>query len=181
VAQLDFSATPKDNNGRTFPHVVCDTPLGEAVDAGIVKTPILGRTKELIEQVHDDASYRFEAHLRLGYERWRKSQDEWSKSGKKPLLFVMCESTEAADQITVRLNNDPIFKSLNQKTINLHTNLKGKVRTIKQEGKKIEVFVEDEKAISDDDLKAIRRISRELDSNDIPYNCIVSVLMLREG
>ncbi len=39
VAQLDFSATPKDNKGHVFRHVVCDTPLGEAVDAGIVKTP----------------------------------------------------------------------------------------------------------------------------------------------
>lgn len=181
VAQLDFSATPKDNNGRVFPHVVCDTPLGEAVDAGIVKTPVLGRTKELIEQVHDDASYRYEAHLRLGYERWKKSQEEWSKSGKKPLLFVMCENTDAADQIAKRLNNDAVFAGLNQKTINLHTNLKGKIKTIKQEGKKVEVFVEDEKAISDDDLKAIRRISRELDTNESPYNCIVSVLMLREG
>jgi type III restriction enzyme len=181
VSQLDFSATPKNNNGQIFPHVVCDTPLGEAVDAGIVKTPVLGRTKELIEQPHDDAAYRFEAHLRLGYERWRKSQDEWKKSEKKPLLFVMCENTDAADQITARLNNDPVFAGLNQKTINLHTNLKGKIKTIKQEGKRIEVFVEDEKAISDDDLKAIRRLSRELDSNESPYNCIVSVLMLREG
>ncbi|MCS3765552.1 DEAD/DEAH box helicase family protein [Bradyrhizobium centrosematis] len=181
ISQLDFSATPKNNNGQIFPHVVCDTPLGEAVDAGIVKTPVLGRTKEMIEQPHDDAAYRFEAHLRLGYERWRKSQDEWKKSEKKPLLFVMCENTDAADQITARLNNDPIFAGLNQKTINLHTNLKGKIKTIKQEGKRIEVFVEDEKAISDEDLKAIRRISRELDSNQSPYNCIVSVLMLREG
>lgn len=181
VSQLDFSATPKDNNGRVFPHVVCDTPLGEAVDAGIVKTPVLGRTKELIEQVHDDAAYRFEAHLRLGYERWKKSQEEWDKSGKKPLLFVMCENTDAADQIAKRLNNDPIFKALNRRTINLHTNLKGKIKTIKQEGKKVEIFVEDEKAISDDDLKAIRRISRELDTSDSPYSCIVSVLMLREG
>jgi type III restriction enzyme len=181
VSQLDFSATPKDNSGRIFPHVVCDTPLGEAVDAGIVKTPVLGRTKELIEQVHDDAAYRFEAHLRLGYERWRKSQEEWRKSGKKPLLFVMCENTEAADQISKRLNNDSVFSGLNQKTINLHTNLKGKVKTIKQEGKRVDIFVEDEKAISDHDLRAIRRISRELDNNTSPYNCIVSVLMLREG
>lgn len=181
VAQLDFSATPKTNNGQIFPHVVCDTPLGEAVDAGIVKTPVLGRTRELIEQPHDDAAYRFEAHLRLGYERWLKSEDEWRKSRKKPLLFVMCENTDAANEIAARLNNDPIFSGLNQKTINLHTNLKGKIKTVRQEGKRIEVFVEDEKAISDEDLKAIRRISRELDSNDSPYSCIVSVLMLREG
>ena len=67
IGQLDFTATPKDNKGRVFQHVVCDTPLGEAVDAGIIKTPVIGRTKELIEQAHDDASYRYEAHLRLGY------------------------------------------------------------------------------------------------------------------
>lgn len=181
VAQLDFSATPKDNRGRIFPHVVCDTPLGEAVDAGIIKTPIIGRTKELIEQPHDDAAYRYEAHLRLGYERWRRSCEEWEKSGKKPLLFVMCTDTESADQITRRLNSDGIFADLNAKTINLHTNLKGKVKRRNIGGRTIEVFEESEKDIKDEDLKAIRRISRELDSNDSPYSCIVSVLMLREG
>ncbi|HWA97332.1 MAG TPA: DEAD/DEAH box helicase family protein, partial [Pirellulales bacterium] len=33
-AQLDFSATPKGDKGQLFKHIVCDTPLGEAVDAG---------------------------------------------------------------------------------------------------------------------------------------------------
>ncbi len=181
IAQLDFTATPKDNTGRIFQHVVCDTPLGEAVDSGIVKTPVIGRTKELILQTHDDASYRYEAHLRLGYERWKRSRDEWAKSGKRPLLFVMCEDTEAADQITKRLNGDGIFADLNSKTINLHTNLKGKIKRRNIGGQTIEVFEESEKDISDEDLKAIRRISRELDSNSSPYSCIVSVLMLREG
>ena len=181
LAQLDFSATPKDNKGRIFSHVVCDTPLGEAVDAGIIKTPIIGRTKELVEQPHDDAAYQYEAHLRLGYERWKRSREEWGKSGKKPLLFVMCTDTAAADQITNRLNSDGIFADLNGKTINLHTNLKGKIKKKKIGNQTIEVFEESEKEISDEDLKAIRRISRELDQNDSPYSCIVSVLMLREG
>jgi type III restriction enzyme len=39
VAQLDFSATPKDNMGNLFKHIIVDTPLGEAVDGGIIKTP----------------------------------------------------------------------------------------------------------------------------------------------
>lgn len=181
AAQLDFSATPKDNKGRIFPHVVCDTPLGEAVDAGIIKTPIIGGTGNLVEQPHDDAAYRFEAHLRLGYERWKKSRDEWKRSGKKPLLFVMCEDTESADQITKRLNSDGVFPDLNGRTLNLHTNLKGKVKKRKIDGKTIEVFEENDKEISDEDLKAIRRISRELDGDQSPYSCIVSVLMLREG
>ena len=182
VCQLDFSATPKDDHGQYFKHIVCDTPLGEAVDAGIVKTPIIGLAdKSLKEEPDDNAAYRFDIHLRLGYERWKVSYQEWQKSGKKALLFVMCENTEAADQIAKRLNTDEVFKELNGKTINLHTNLKGKVKRIgKGEGAR-DVFEESVKEISDEDLKALRKLSRELDSNKSPYNCIVSVLMLREG
>ena len=181
AAQLDFSATPKDNRGRVFPHVVCDSPLGEAVDAGIVKTPVIGRAGDLVEQPHEDAAYRYEAHLRLGYERWRRSREEWAGSGRMPLLFVMCEDTGAADSIAKRLDADPLFRDLNGRTINLHINLKGKIKRRKIGGTTVEIFEENEKAISDEDMKAIRRISRELDSNESPYFCIVSVLMLREG
>ena len=74
ISQLDFSATPKDNKANYSKHIVCDTPLGEAVDAGIVKTSIIGRAGQLIEQATDDAAYRYEAHLRLGYQRWLKSR-----------------------------------------------------------------------------------------------------------
>lgn len=181
AAQLDFSATPKDNKANYFKHIVCDTPLGEAVDAGIVKTPIIGRAGKLIEQATDDAAYKYEAHLRLGYQRWLKSKQEWERSGKKPLLFVMCEDTQAANDIARRLNEDELFKELNGRTINLHTNLKGKIKKI---GKGVDaraVFIENDKDISDEDLKALRRLSRELDSDVSPYFCIVSVLMLREG
>jgi type III restriction enzyme len=110
AAQLDFTATPKDNKGQRFKHIVCDTPLGEAVDAGIVKTPIIGKAdKKLAEQPSDNAAYKYEMHLRLGFERWKASQQEWKAGGKKPLLFVMCEDTEAADQIATRFNMDPVF------------------------------------------------------------------------
>jgi len=181
VSQLDFTATPKDNHGRIFKHVVCDTPLGEAVDAGIVKTPIIGRTDKLVIRTDDNAAFKYEQHLLIGYERWKASCEEWEKSGKKALLFVMCDDTEAADQITRRFNTDGVFKELNGKTINLHTNLKGKVKKI---GSGINVryeFVENEKQISDEDLKTLRELSRNLDENSSGYRCIVSVLMLREG
>lgn len=182
VAQLDFSATPKDNKGQLFKHIVCDTPLGEAVDAGIVKTPLIGQaSRQLVEQADDNAACRWEQHLLLGYERWKASQAEWQASGKKPLLFIMCDDTEAADQITQRFNTDPLFEQLNGKTINLHTNLKGKLKKVGRGKDARYEFVEDEKAISDDDLKALRKLSRELDSNASPYFCIVSVLMLRES
>lgn len=182
VAQLDFSATPKDNKGLLFKHIVFDTPLGEAVDAGIVKTPLIGQaSRKLVEQADDNAAYRWEQHLLLGYDRWKASRSEWESSGKKPLLFIMCDDTDAADQITQRFNSDPLFEQLNGKTINLHTNLKGKLKKVGRGNNARYEFVEDEKAINDDDLKALRKLSRELDSNTSPYVCIVSVLMLREG
>lgn len=181
VAQLDFSATPKDNKGQPFQQIIVDAPLGEAVDGGIVKTPIIGRGKDLAERQHANAAYKYEAHLRLGYARWVESKKEWEGSGKKALLFVMTEDTEAADQIARRLNTDPVFGELNGKTVNLHTNLKGKVKWVGGKKKGYPLFVEKETEITDEDLQELRKLSRELDSNQSPYLCIVSVLMLREG
>ena len=182
AAQLDFSATPKDNSGNVFKHVVCDTPLGEAVDAGIIKTPIIAAIGQKIQETaSDNAAVRYERHLRLGYERWKLSRAEWQKSDKKALLFVMCEDTKAADQITLALNGDESFKELNGFTVNLHTNLKGKIKKEGSGANAREVFVESENDISEDDLKALRKLSRELDENKSPFRCIVSVLMLREG
>ncbi|WP_421656697.1 hypothetical protein [Leptothermofonsia sp. ETS-13] len=103
------------------------------MDAGIVKTPLIGQaSRNLVEQADDNAAYRWEQHLLLGYERWKASRDEWSASGKKALLFIMCHDTDAADQITQRLNTDPLFEQLNGKTINLHTNLKGRLKKVGQ-------------------------------------------------
>lgn len=181
VAQLDFSATPKDDKGQLFKHIICDSPLGEAVDAGIVKTPIIGSGGKLIEQPSDNAAYKYEQHLRIGYERWKASREEWQGSGKKVLMFVMCEDTKAADDIARRLNGDELFKDLNGRTINLHTNLKGKIKK-QGRGKDAQlVFKESDKEISDEDLRELRKLSRELDQNSSQYLCIVSVLMLREG
>jgi type III restriction enzyme len=38
---LDFSATPKDQNGTYFPWSVCDYPLAQAVEDRIVKAPLI--------------------------------------------------------------------------------------------------------------------------------------------
>jgi len=179
---IGFLRHTQGHQGPGLQTCVCDTPLGEAVDAGIVKTPIIGKaSKDLSEEASDNAAYRYDRHLRLGYARWVKSRDEWASSGKKALLFVMCEDTDAADQITTRFNTDESFKELNGRTINLHTNLKGKVRKVGRGANARVEFVENEKQISDEDLKALRELSRRLDENTSPYHCIVSVLMLREG
>ena len=74
-AQLDFSATPKDNKGQYFQYIICDSPLGEAVDAGIVKTPVIGRCSQLTEVSRQNAAERYQQHLLLGYERWKSSRE----------------------------------------------------------------------------------------------------------
>jgi type III restriction enzyme len=160
---------------------VVDTPLGEAVDGGIVKTPVIGKGESLIEQASDDASTRFLQHLQIGYARWKASREEWEKSGKFPLLFVMTEDTDAANQIARRLNTDPAFELLNGKTLNLHTRLKGKVKKVGHGAQARLEFVENEAEISDEDLKELRKLSRDLDRCADEYRCIISVLMLREG
>ena len=38
---LDFSATPKNQNGTYFPWIVVDYPLAQAVEDRIVKTPLI--------------------------------------------------------------------------------------------------------------------------------------------
>jgi type III restriction enzyme len=87
VAQLDFSATPRDNMGNMFQHVVCDTPLGEAVDGGIIKTPIIGSGGALQERADSNAGYRYENHLTLAYNRWLASKEEWERAGRRPCFL----------------------------------------------------------------------------------------------
>jgi type III restriction enzyme len=93
----------------------------------------------------------------------------------------MTEDTQAADQISKELNSSPLYPELNGRTINLHTRLKGKIKWIGPKKDGILVFEPSEKEISDEDLRELRKLSRELDGGTSPYRCIVSVLMLREG
>jgi type III restriction enzyme len=49
----------------------------------------------LTERLSENAAERYQQHLLLGYERWKSSREEWARSGKKPIMFVMTEDTEA--------------------------------------------------------------------------------------
>jgi type III restriction enzyme len=179
--QLDFTATPKHNNGELFRHIICDFPLGEAVDAGIVKVPVLGESDELVVQGdrHTPAHERYNMHLKLGYQRYEKTYEEYGKV-RKPILFVMTEDARAADEIADYLDS-PQFPLLKGKVLNIHTRLKGKIKTVMRGGRQVKEFVENETAMKPDDLRALREMSRELDAKDSKFRCVVSVMMLREG
>jgi len=91
--------------------------------------------------------------------RWRSFYEDLSPSGKRPVLFVMCEDTLAADEAGDYLRQLPDFSG--DRLLVIHTNRSGE--------------------ITKDDLDLARRAAREVDEPDSPIRCIVSVLMLREG
>jgi type III restriction enzyme len=159
IAQLDFSATPKDQKGRAFRHVVVDYPLAEAVEDGIVKTPVIGELHGAEPELGDSAVQRYRRWIDAAVGRWRKFDEDLSPSGKRPALFVMCENTQAADEVGDYLRQLPDFAG--EKLLVIHTNKSGEV--------------------TKGDLDLARRAARDIDGDESPVRCIVSVLMLREG
>lgn len=159
VAQLDFSATPKDQKGQAFRHVVVDYPLAEAVDDGIVKTPVIGELHGAEPELGDSAVQRYRRWIDAAVGRWRKFDEDLAPSGKRPALFVMCENTEAADEVGDYLQQLPDFAG--DKLLVIHTNRSGEITKA--------------------DLDLARRAARDIDGDESPVRCIVSVLMLREG
>jgi type III restriction enzyme len=179
--QLDFTATPKFNDGTLFNHIICDFPLGEAVDAGIVKVPVIGESDQLVLRGdrHTPAHERYNIHLQLGYQRYEKTYQELNMV-RKPILFVMTEDAQAANEIADYLDTDQ-FPLLKGHVLNIHTRLKGRIKTVIRGGREIKEFVENETAMKPDDLRELREMSRELDAKDSKFRCVVSVMMLREG
>ncbi len=179
--QLDFSATPKYNDGNLFNHIICDFPLGEAVDAGIVKVPVIGESDALVIRGDNrtPAHQRYNMHLQLGYQRYEKTYEELNKV-RKPILFVMTEDADAANEITDYLDSKQ-FPLLKGRVLNIHTRLKGKIKTFIRGGREVKEFVEKETGMKPEDLRELREMSRELDKKDSKFRCVVSVMMLREG
>jgi type III restriction enzyme len=165
-AQLDVTATPKHANGAVFVQTVCSYPLVEAIRQGVVKTPVVpdevSRSK-LVEKPSDKVYEQYADHLKLGYLEWAKRRDDLVKAGKKPILFIMTTTTTESDEVAGYMEKK--YPDLTGKVLVIHTNTKGEIS---------------EKA-GDKELQQLREASRLIDSNDSPYLCVVSVLMLREG
>lgn len=159
VSQLDFSATPKNQKGQIFRHVVVDYPLKAAVDDGIVKTPLIGEVKGAVAELGDTAAQKYRPWIDVAVGRWRKFHESLSPSGHRPVLFVMCENTQAANEVGDYLGQLPDFAD--GRLLVIHTNQAGEITKA--------------------DLDVARRTAREIDGPDSRIRCIVSVLMLREG
>ena len=97
--QLDFSATPRYQKGGLFTWTVYDYPLKQAIIDGVVKQPMKGITAGLDEARSDVASVKYQGYLTAGVERWREYREQLKPLGKKPVLFVMLNSTAEADDV----------------------------------------------------------------------------------
>jgi type III restriction enzyme len=159
-AELDFTATPRFQKGGIFPWTICDYPLKQAIVDGIVKRPVKGIAK-IQEAKSEIASVRYKGFLTAGVERWREYREQLKPLKKKPILFVMMNSTNDADEVEDWLKTKYPEDFAGEKTQVIHTDKSGDV--------------------SKKSLDVARRAVREVDLADSPINAIVSVLMLREG
>ena len=99
AGQLDFSATPRYAKGGLLTWIVYDYPLKQAMIDNVVKRPTKGVTAGIGEQPSDVASVRYQAYLTAGVERWREYRQQLAPLSKKPIFFVMLNSTIEADDV----------------------------------------------------------------------------------
>ncbi len=161
AAQLDFTATPRHTKGELFSWTVYDYPLKKAIIDRVVKSPLKGIAKGIVEQRSDIASARYQAYLTAGVERWKEYRDQLKPFGRRPVLFVMMNSTDDADEVGDWLKRKYPTEFGAERLLIIHTDKSGEV--------------------SKKDVDSARQIARQVDMENSPVNCIVSVLMLREG
>ncbi len=161
AAQLDFTATPRHTKGQLFSWTVYDYPLKQAILDCIVKRPLKGIAKGIREQPSQMASIRYQAYLTAGVERWKEYRDQLAPMGRKPILFVMMNDTAEADDVGDWLRRKYPTEFGGKQLLIIHTNRSGD--------------------IVQKDLDEARTVARDVDEARSPVNCIVSVVMLREG
>ena len=161
AGQFDFTATPRHSKGQLFSWTVYDYPLKQAIIDNVVKRPLKGIAEGIAERPSEVASARYQAYLAAGVERWKEYREQLAPLKKRPVLFVMMNSTDDADEVGDWLRRKYPSEFSGEKLLIIHTDKSGDVRK--------------------SDLEPARKISREIDDERSPVNCIVSVLMLREG
>ena len=175
--QVDFSATPYNDVGSGknkrklyFPHIVTNFDLKAAMRAGLVKSLVLDRRKEIgalplefkAERDADGKPVLSEGQrvmLRAGLQKLRKLETDFARIDptRFPKMLVVCEDTSVSPLVAAFLQDEGLAED--------------EVMTI-DSGKKAE--------LGEKDWQPVRQRLFSVDSHASP-KVIVSVLMLREG
>ena len=166
---LDFSATPKDQNGMYFPWTVCDYPLAQAVEDRIVKAPLIVTKEDDPKQpthdpdgiTKDNVAEKYGYWLRAAVLRWKDHWSVYKKLDTKPVLFIMAEKNVYADALGTYLWKTKEFGFKEAEVLVIHTDSAGE--------------------ITKGDLEKAREAARDIDKPENRTKAIVSVMMLREG
>ena len=162
---LDFSATPKDQNGTYFPWIVCDYPLAQAVEDRIVKAPLIVHQIDRPDPdkvTRKDVTEAYGDWILAALERWKEHCKTYKPFALKPVLFIMAERSVYADEIGKWLVSQSSQTRLKKnEVLVIHTDTKG--------------------VITKTDLEVARQAARDIDLPTNKIKVIVSVLMLREG
>jgi type III restriction enzyme len=166
---LDFSATPKDQNGMYFPWTVCDYPLAQAVEDRIVKAPLIVTKEDDPKQPKEDPEHitkenvaeKYGYWLRAAVQRWKDHWSVYKKLNRKPVLFIMAEKNVYADALGEYLWKTTEFGIKESEVRVIHTDTSGE--------------------ITKSNLDEARELVRDIDNPDNKIKAIVSVMMLREG
>lgn len=168
-AWLDFSATPKDQNGMYFPWTVVDYPLAQAVEDKIVKAPLIVTKEDDPNQPTEDpdgitkenVAEKYDYWLQAAAQRWKEHWQIYKKLGTRPVLFVMAEKNTYADALGEYLWKTGEFGFKESEVLVIHTDNTGEVRK--------------------GDIEKARQAARDIDKAESKIKVIVSVMMLREG
>ena len=166
---LDFSATPKDQNGMYFPWTVCDYPLAQAVEDRIVKAPLIVTKEDDPQQPNqepdsvtkDNVCEKYGYWLHAAVQRWKEHYKVYKQLGPRPVLFIMAEKNDYANAIGEYLVNTKGFGFRESEVLVIHTDEAGE--------------------ITKKDLEKAREAARDIDKAESRIKAIVSVMMLREG
>jgi type III restriction enzyme len=174
-AELDFSATPKDEKGALFPWIIVDFSLKEALQTEIVKYPARVIVEDAPEIKRDAGMEAYRPYIKTALERWREQKKKLDELGKKPVLFVMGTDVEEANEIYKELLKEEDIDQGNM--ILIHSDLEKWEKTEKRLKTKIS-WKGGEREL-DKDLA--RDIVNDIDNPDNPFSIIVSAMMLNEG
>ena len=181
--QVDFSATPYNDVGTGknkrkvyFPHIITDFDLKTAMRAGLVKSLVLDRRKEIGALPLEFKAERDEAGnptlsegqrvmLRAGLAKLRKLEEDFARivPERHPKMLVMCEDTTVSPLVAQFLKD--------QEGLKYEGDLNDEILLI-DSGKKAE--------LGEKDWAPVRERLFSVDRHATP-RVIVSVLMLREG